>query len=59
MLLWGRNTFGQCGNDPATRKTSPPSLLCVDEAYADFCDVTAMSIVAQHPNLMVCRTFSR
>lgn len=34
-------------------------LLVVDEAYADFCDTTAMPLLATHQNLMVCRTFSK
>jgi histidinol-phosphate aminotransferase len=33
--------------------------LVVDEAYSDFCDTSAMSLVSAHQNLMVCRTFSK
>ena len=34
-------------------------LLVADEAYADFCDVTALSLFSKYDNLIVCRTFSK
>ena len=34
-------------------------LLVCDEAYADFCDVTALSLFSKYENLIVCRTFSK
>ncbi len=34
-------------------------VVVVDEAYADFCDVTAIDLLAQHDNLVVTRTFSK
>lgn len=34
-------------------------ILVVDEAYADFCDVTAMNLVGEHDNLIVTRTLSK
>eukprot|EP00054_Salpingoeca_dolichothecata_P024329 m.165543 g.165543 ORF g.165543 m.165543 type:complete len:607 (-) comp24977_c0_seq13:158-1978(-) len=34
-------------------------ILVVDEAYAEFCDVSAFSILAEHDNLVVTRTFSK
>jgi histidinol-phosphate aminotransferase len=35
------------------------TLLVVDEAYVDFCDWTALPLLAEHPNLVVMRTFSK
>ncbi len=34
-------------------------VLVVDEAYADFADGDAMSLVEKHPNVIVLRTFSK
>ena len=34
-------------------------LLVCDEAYADFCDVTALDLFSKYDNLIVCRTFSK
>eukprot|EP00039_Didymoeca_costata_P028177 m.20251 g.20251 ORF g.20251 m.20251 type:complete len:603 (-) comp6786_c0_seq2:959-2767(-) len=34
-------------------------LICVDEAYADFCDFTALDLFQKHENLVICRTFSK
>ncbi|HYB98022.1 MAG TPA: histidinol-phosphate transaminase [Candidatus Limnocylindrales bacterium] len=34
-------------------------VVVVDEAYVDFGDATALSILQQHPNMMVLRTFSK
>jgi HAD superfamily hydrolase (TIGR01548 family) len=34
-------------------------LLVADEAYADFCDVTALDLFRKYDNLIVCRTFSK
>ncbi|EGD72613.1 hypothetical protein PTSG_04348 [Salpingoeca rosetta] len=34
-------------------------LIIVDEAYADFCDETAMSLFGKHDNLIICRTMSK
>ena len=34
-------------------------LVVVDEAYADFCDTTALDLFAKHNNLIICRTFSK
>ena len=34
-------------------------MLVVDEAYADFADGNAMSLVEKHPNVIILRTFSK
>lgn len=34
-------------------------LVLVDEAYADFADDNCLSLVKQHPNLVISRTFSK
>ncbi|MBX7160801.1 MAG: histidinol-phosphate transaminase [Acidimicrobiia bacterium] len=34
-------------------------LVIVDEAYAEFCDETAVGMVATHPNVVVVRTMSK
>lgn len=31
----------------------------IDEAYYEFCGLTAMPLIPEHPNLFVCRTFSK
>ena len=31
----------------------------VDEAYSDFCDLSALPLLSEHPNLVVMRTFSK
>ncbi len=41
----------------ATR--SPRSVILVDEAYAEFSGVTAVSLIAQNPNIIITRTFSK
>ncbi|MDA7980617.1 MAG: histidinol-phosphate transaminase [Pirellulales bacterium] len=33
--------------------------LLVDEAYADFAEVNCLSLVREHPNVLVCRTLSK
>ena len=35
------------------------TILVSDEAYADFCDVTALDLFQKYDNLIVCRTFSK
>lgn len=34
-------------------------LVVVDEAYAEFCDISAISLINKYENLMVLRTFSK
>ena len=36
-----------------------PCPILVDEAYVDFADGNALELVAEHENVMVCRTFSK
>jgi histidinol-phosphate aminotransferase len=38
---------------------APRAAVLIDEAYYEFCGVTALPLVAQRPNLFVCRTFSK
>ncbi len=38
---------------------SPDSVLVIDEAYIDFGGVSAISLVAQYPNLLVVQTLSK
>lgn len=45
--------------DQVERLLSTGRLVVVDEAYAEFSSVTAVPLVAKHPNLVVLRTFSK
>jgi histidinol-phosphate aminotransferase len=38
---------------------APQAAVLIDEAYFEFCGVTALPLVRQHPNLFVSRTFSK
>jgi len=38
---------------------APHSLVIVDEAYFEFCDVTMASLVHEYPNLIITRSFSK
>jgi len=40
-------------------KAAPNALVVVDEAYIDFGGESALSLVAEHPNLAIVRTFSK
>jgi len=40
------------------RKASPAAVLA-DEAYFEFCGITALPLIRHHPNLFVSRTFSK
>jgi histidinol-phosphate aminotransferase len=43
----------------ALARAAPRSLVLVDEAYADFAGFTVIPRIAEHPNLVVVRTFSK
>lgn len=38
---------------------APQAAVLVDEAYFEFCGVTALPLLHTYPNLFVCRTFSK
>jgi histidinol-phosphate aminotransferase len=38
---------------------APQAAVLIDEAYFEFCGVTALPLVRQYPNLFVSRTFSK
>lgn len=40
-------------------QTNPHRAVVVDEAYADFCDCSAVELLDEFPNLLVVRTFSK
>jgi histidinol-phosphate aminotransferase len=40
-------------------KAAPNSAILVDEAYYEFCGITALPLIAQYANLFVSRTFSK
>ncbi len=43
----------------AAARAVPRSLVLVDEAYADFAGFTVIPHIAEHPNIVVIRTFSK
>ncbi|EDQ84329.1 uncharacterized protein MONBRDRAFT_39309 [Monosiga brevicollis MX1] len=43
----------------AIRDNEEDALIVMDEAYAEFCDSTSMSLFGTYPNLLVARTFSK
>ena len=38
---------------------APQAAVLVDEAYFEFCGLSAIGLIAHYPNLFVCRTFSK
>lgn len=40
-------------------KKAPNTAVLIDEAYYEFCGITALRLIAQYPNLFVSRTFSK
>ena len=43
----------------AILKAAPHAAVLIDEAYYEFCGVTALGLIDQFPNLFVSRTFSK
>lgn len=43
----------------AALDAAPDACVVVDEAYADFAGQTVIPLIAEHPNLVVARTFSK
>jgi histidinol-phosphate aminotransferase len=40
-------------------EAAPCAAVLVDEAYYEFCGITALGLISQYPNLFVSRTFSK
>lgn len=40
-------------------RRAPDAAVLVDEAYYEFCGITAMRLIGEYPNLFVSRTFSK
>jgi histidinol-phosphate aminotransferase len=40
-------------------KAAPQAAILIDEAYYEFCGVTALGLLKEYPNLFVSRTFSK
>jgi histidinol-phosphate aminotransferase len=40
-------------------QTAPRAAVLIDEAYFEFCGVTALPLIGRYPNLFVSRTFSK
>lgn len=56
------NPTGTVVGRPALRKildAAPRTFIVLDEAYAEFCDVTVLPWIRRYPNLAVVRTFSK
>jgi histidinol-phosphate aminotransferase len=43
----------------AILKAVPHAAVLIDEAYYEFCGITALPLIAEYPNLFVSRTFSK
>lgn len=43
----------------AMLERAPHAAVLVDEAYFEFCGITALPLLQAYPNLFVCRTFSK
>jgi len=43
----------------AILKAAPHAAVLIDEAYYEFCGITALPLIGQYPNLFVSRTFSK
>ena len=40
-------------------EAAPHAAVLIDEAYYEFCQITALPLIGKHPNLFVSRTFSK
>jgi histidinol-phosphate aminotransferase len=43
----------------AILKAAPDAAVLIDEAYYEFCGITALGLIPEYPNLFVSRTFSK
>lgn len=43
----------------AILKAAPSASILIDEAYYEFCGITALPLISEYPNLFVSRTFSK
>src|SRR6202034_1399521 len=56
------NPTGTATDIPAIKqilRRAPQAAVLIDEAYYEFCGVTALPLLPNHPNLFICRTFSK
>jgi histidinol-phosphate aminotransferase len=56
------NPTGTATTIPAIKQIlarAPQAAILIDEAYYDFCGITALPLIETHPNLFISRTFSK
>ena len=56
------NPTGTATNIPAIKQIldrAPQAAVLIDEAYYEFCGITALPLIRDYPNLFVSRTFSK
>jgi histidinol-phosphate aminotransferase len=56
------NPTGTATDIPAIRQIldrAPQAVVLIDEAYYEFCGITALPLIQEYPNLFVSRTFSK
>ncbi len=63
-LIFLANPNNPSGFTPQERvlelvKNNPQAIVVIDEAYADFADVSVINEVPKFPNMVVCRSFSK
>ncbi|MBI4906126.1 MAG: histidinol-phosphate transaminase [Acidobacteria bacterium] len=63
ILIANPNNPTGTGTDIASIRrileAAPQAAVLIDEAYYEFCGITALPLVAEYPNLFVSRTFSK